>query len=96
VTYSIEEGSVSEGLGKTFDGDHPCPLCHAVEKASQENDSPEAPPLNESSKLKVEICQATRVQLFSPHDTRLPAGQLDLHGTTRHYSPDGPPPEAII
>ena len=33
VAYTVEKGSLSEGLSDTFDGDHPCPLCMVVQLA---------------------------------------------------------------
>lgn len=48
VTYSLEKGSLVEGLSDTFDGDHPCPLCKAVEsgvQAGQESGDESAPPV---------------------------------------------------
>ena len=35
VSYSITEGSVKEGLSKTFDGQHPCALCKVVNKGQE-------------------------------------------------------------
>ncbi len=34
VTYSARSG-VEEGIRQTFDGDHPCPLCCAIQKARE-------------------------------------------------------------
>ncbi len=93
VTYSLEAGSVSEGIGKTFDGDHPCPLCETVKKATQEKDDPEAPVPNDASKLKVEICESVNLRLFAPPNSRLPAGHADLPGASRAFAPTGQPPE---
>ncbi len=33
VVYSDQEGSIVEGLSKTFDGQHPCPMCLAIKDA---------------------------------------------------------------
>ena len=35
LEYSAQDGVV-EGLKKTFDGEHPCAMCHAVAQARQE------------------------------------------------------------
>lgn len=35
VAYTVEKGSLSEGLSDTFDGEHPCPLCKAVKLAQE-------------------------------------------------------------
>lgn len=35
VRYSMETGSVRQGLAETFDGEHPCALCDVVKKGQQ-------------------------------------------------------------
>lgn len=35
VTYSMETGSLSQGLSETFDGEHPCPLCKLVNQGTE-------------------------------------------------------------
>ena len=95
VAYSLEEGSVSEGLSKTFDGEHPCPLCEVVEKGTQEENGSDDPAQNHLSKLKVEICQAERVRLNPPPIFRLPTDSLDLRAAPRASAPDSQPPEEI-
>jgi len=35
ISYS-QEGSFGEAVQKTFDGEHPCPLCKAIEKGRAE------------------------------------------------------------
>ncbi len=37
VRYS-QDGSLGEALAKTFDGKHPCPLCHAVQRGRQQEE----------------------------------------------------------
>ncbi len=43
VAYSAQVG-VREGISRTFDGQHPCPLCKAIEKgrAEEREQSPKA------------------------------------------------------
>ncbi|GAA5143691.1 hypothetical protein GCM10023213_32110 [Prosthecobacter algae] len=43
VTYSVKTGSVVQGLSDTFDGEHACPLCHAVEEGTQKSSSEKDP-----------------------------------------------------
>jgi hypothetical protein len=35
VSYSARDG-IAEGLSRTFDGEHPCPLCLAIAAAERE------------------------------------------------------------
>ena len=62
VSYSIQSGSVSEGLSKTFDGEHPCKLCCMVKKGT---DSENKDPKQESSKKKLELFASSEVIMIS-------------------------------
>lgn len=39
VEYSQREDSLVRGLLQTFDGDHPCQMCHSISKAKQQERS---------------------------------------------------------
>lgn len=91
VNYSVAEGSVVEGLSKTFDGDHPCELCRvAAEEAAKDR---EPAPSDESGKpMKLHwLLSVATVKLFPP-----PAGthQLDVHVAACRVAvePELPPP----
>ncbi len=99
VTYSVETGSVSSGLSKTFDGEHPCPLCKAVKKGSQEERDPAAPSGSSGKSLagsKAEMCSFESIRLFPPAATRLAVVRQDLKATARTNAPDGPPPRLAV
>jgi hypothetical protein len=96
VAYSIEEGSVTSGLGKTFDGDHPCPLCKAVRKASQEDGDPAAPFAGKGlAKSKTELCADSRLQLFPPAGLLVPVEWQRKKAPARTSAPDAPPPRSL-
>ena len=42
VAYSVEKGSLTEGLSDTFDGNHPCRLCKAVYEGNKGKEKTEA------------------------------------------------------
>lgn len=63
VTYTIKAGSMSEGLSKTFDGKHPCKLCHVVEKGT---DSQKQDPKQETAKKKIELFANGQVIYIAP------------------------------
>ncbi len=93
VTYSVESGSVSSGLSKTFDGEHPCPLCKAVQKGSQEERDPAAPSGGKSlASSKAEMCSCESARLFPPAGVRSTLTRNDMKAVARMNAPDGPPP----
>ena len=61
VTNSIKEGSITEGLSQTFDGEHPCRMCCAIKKGteSEKKDTKEA-----SAKLKIELIAQARMMIM--------------------------------
>ncbi len=97
LSYSVESGSVSSGLSKTFNGEHPCPLCKAVQKGSQDESDPAAPSGGKSlAQSKAEACSFERILLFPPAASRLAVTWLDLTARTRTNAPDGPPPRTRL
>jgi hypothetical protein len=58
VSYSIRAGSVVDGLGKTFDGRHPCALCRAVEKGSRDGKRKSSLPGEKMAKQKLHLLSA--------------------------------------
>lgn len=96
VAYSVESGSVSDGLSKTFDGQHPCALCKAVEKGSQEENDP-ALPFGGKSLVPgcFELYFADALRLFPPTASRLELDWRDQKATVRMNAPDGPPPRTV-
>lgn len=69
VSYSVQDGSITEGLSKTFDGAHPCPLCKAVKKGVKDEQGPAQD--TKTGKGKSEILETSVVSLYPPIGTRL-------------------------
>ena len=53
VSYTIKAGSIAEGLSQTFDGKHPCKLCHVVKKGT--DSEKKDPTKQETAKKKIEL-----------------------------------------
>ncbi len=51
IAYSQESG-VREAVAKTFDGQHPCPLCHAIAKGRAEERQQDQKPVKPGGKLE--------------------------------------------
>jgi hypothetical protein len=95
VAYSVEKGSVVEGLSDTFDGDHPCPLCKAVEKGVESEQQPKEgqPPPSKTKEMKLTLALVT-VPLFvfapiAPQHWIMTSSDLK----TRREEPVSPPPQ---
>jgi hypothetical protein len=95
VAYSVEKGSVVEGLSDTFDGDHPCPLCKAVEKGvsseQQPKDGQTPPSKTKEMKLTLALVSIPRF-VFPPV---VPEAWITTSSAalSRHERPVTPPPQ---
>lgn len=100
VSYA-QDGTVAEAIEKTFDGQHPCPLCLAIEKAAEERDSTPAParlPSQATDWLKLckdfvplDSLTPPAVILADRSIEALPGEPVALHGILT-AAPPAPPP----
>ncbi|MDB6119237.1 MAG: hypothetical protein JWO08_3018 [Verrucomicrobiaceae bacterium] len=89
VSYSLHEGSVTEGLSKTFDGQHPCALCHVVTKGKG---SEKKDPAQGVIKMKMVLfCHAQVVFEAAPVGPQFNRAE-DEAGLRRQFAPPLPPP----
>ena len=91
VSYSMKEGSITEGLSKTFDGEHPCPLCCAVKKGT--DSEKKDPKSKDSKKLKQDLfaSDARPVVIATPNGVRLPHTVNEV-AHAHMFAPAVPPP----
>lgn len=71
------KGSFLEAMDKTFDGEHPCPLCKAVKQSKSEEDK--KPLLKSEMKLEVAIPAPLKVPF--PCSTELAFSVTEYMGT---------------
>jgi hypothetical protein len=92
-TYTTQDGSVLAGAKKTFDGAHPCSMCHSIKEAKQQE------------KKAPEILSATKkIELFALEDASLLPAPVSapfqfphsphLAADSRPHSPEAPVPIA--
>ena len=90
ITYS-KDASIGEALEKTFDGEHPCPLCKIVEVGSQsdgENDK-----RSDSPKIKkLDLMLAAVETLIVPAPDAQQYLPLMQRPVSKEYAPPVPPP----
>jgi hypothetical protein len=87
---NLRTASVSQAVSKTFDGQHPCPLCQAIERAKK------------SEKKSDPIVQATRLEFLPIRRCDWVGGAGEIGRTlvageyaeTRVCRPLTPPPRA--
>lgn len=89
-TYSTQDGSVVAGAKKTFDGEHPCNMCHSIKEAKkQEKKAPEI--LSATKKIELLALETARI-------LPLPVGVPFQFPAPRHLAADSRPhsPEAPV
>jgi hypothetical protein len=62
---NLNKVSVTEAVEKTFDGEHPCPLCLAVQEG-QKKEKDDSKPLTVKSVKKFEAVLVTKTKLVAP------------------------------
>ncbi len=92
VSYSLHEGSVTEGLSKTFDGRHPCALCDVVTKGKQ---SEKKDPVESASKVKLTLFSQTHMIFAVVPSGHHFAPAENEAALRRLISPPVPPPRGI-
>ncbi|MBV6499939.1 MAG: hypothetical protein CJBNEKGG_02403 [Prosthecobacter sp.] len=95
VSYSIEKGSLTEGLSDTFDGEHPCPLCRAVEKGvdGEQESRKDQTPLKTVKEMKLTLAVAEVPHfVFPPSEPNRWSTSSSL-ASMRSQRPVTPPPE---
>jgi hypothetical protein len=95
VTYSMETGSLSQGLSETFDGEHPCPLCKMVELGketeNQSSDDKSAPTKVKEVKLTLVFAEIPRF-VFAKFPAQVWI-TTSITADSRHERPVTPPPQ---
>lgn len=95
VTYSLETGSLSQGLSDTFDGEHPCPLCKAVAQGTNQDSEKKTPQDSRgtSGKKKVELLMTVMLRFDVRRPSALPHEETVIAKLiSRSAEPDVPPP----
>jgi hypothetical protein len=97
VAYTVEKGSLSEGLSDTFDGDHPCPLCKAVKQGqdAETKTQDDQAPTSKIKEVKLTLALVSVPKfVFSPS---VPQCWITTSSRlmTRQEPPVTPPPERL-
>lgn len=97
VAYSMDTGSVIQGISDTFDGEHPCPLCQAVnegiQKSSGENSSI---PQKKGSDFKICLGLVSVPQFIFAYVPPMVWIRTSNVAESRSKTPDAPPPRSTM
>ena len=93
VSYSFKAGSVAEGLSQTFDGDHPCPMCCALKKSQEKEESKERTQ-GSGAKLKFELFAENETAFVGRDRLVFHAPARDEIAKARPVQPEHGVPEA--
>jgi hypothetical protein len=91
---NVQGGDLEEAIWRTFDGQHPCSLCHAIEDAALDagaDDEGGAPP-PPIQVLDLKLLPLDRVALLPPAPVRLGIERAVLFRAARACLPAVPPP----
>jgi len=90
VSYA-QSGSIGDALAKTFDGNHPCPLCKEIAKSKQSEKKTDLAPAIQ----KFEYCYHNGLFVFAPSfigwEIRWPDNDL----RSLVHTPPVPPPRQL-
>jgi hypothetical protein len=90
ISYAQEEETFTDALEKTFSGQNPCQLCHAVKQGQSEEKKQEIA----KTMLKVEAILAGATQLPQPAYSRQGFLAIVDSAIERTLAPPTPPPLA--
>jgi len=82
---------LSQAVAKTFDGAHPCELCHVVEAGKKSEKKSEVLP----TVAKMDLICATRTLTWLPPWISYEYPRLNFAILERHQSPPVPPPRSF-
>ncbi|WP_461783761.1 hypothetical protein [Prosthecobacter sp.] len=96
VSYSLEKGSVAQGVSETFDGAHPCPLCKLAKSTEgTPADEKQAPKADGKLKLHLIADAASNIVISAPPPSVYPVrAEAKLHVLS--HTPDTPPPRRSL
>lgn len=93
VVYSVEKGSVVQGISDTFDGEHPCPLCQAVSEGVKETPAKNGgAPLKLDKDLKLTLVIVPVPVFVFRHAPPVQWSTISEFANARHAGPAAPPP----
>jgi hypothetical protein len=91
IVVRSQTAGVGEAVRTTFDGQHPCRLCVAVNEGQQQ-EREEMPLIVTQALAKANFLQPQVVKAPEPFVTMISYGSMECRGAARGETPPTPPP----
>jgi len=93
LVENVQEEDLPDAIAKTFDGQHPCGLCDAIEVAADvSGDEPDHAPMLNVQVLDLKLLPIERLVVLPPAPGRLGIEEEQFLSEMRPASPVVPPP----
>jgi hypothetical protein len=92
MVHNAKHLSFCAAVGRTFDGAHPCSLCHSVNKGKASEQKRDL----QSPTPKIDIIAATRAARIFPQFIPFEYVLLNCSAFERWHSPPVPPPRKVV
>jgi hypothetical protein len=92
LAKNLRTASVSEAVGRTFDGEHPCALCKNIAKSKKAEKKSDLPP--EFKKFEFSFSPSTF--LFTPPSIFHKVHVVDAASDALTHAPPTPPPRRFL
>jgi hypothetical protein len=90
----VKHDTVAEALSKTFDGQHPCRLCKAVNQGTNGSKSDHSKSPAPVIKINL-LSQSTETALVGVSPPRIIIAPISQRAYARTDAPEAPPPRAV-
>jgi len=91
LIQNSKQASLYQAISQTFDGAHPCSLCHLVSKGKNSEKKSDV----QSTTAKVDLACVSGAILQAPPFARFRYPTFDSFSVVRDYSPPVPPPRSV-
>jgi hypothetical protein len=89
---NVTQVSFCQAVKRTFDGAHPCSLCHIVNKGKASDQKRDA----QISSAKIDLAFISRVIRLLPQRMPFQYATLEVRLSDTNHSPPSPPPRAEL
>jgi len=90
---NLRTGSVTEAVSKTFDGEHPCPMCNAIKQGRADEKQQDQQQVKPG--LKLELGPVWQTPIFILTQSREWVPSTDLQFDASREGPPKPRPRAF-
>ena len=92
LVENVRHAPLSEAVAMTFDGSHPCHLCHAVAEGKKSEKKSEILP----TVAKLDLICPSQPQTWQPPFVLYDYGAVTLGIAVRNQAPPTPPPRSLL